>query len=90
MTIRMFPLATSSGSRENLKPLPQHLCFPPLSPLLILQFGPFTVLLIGILFVVVAIAVFRIHAFLSLILASVVVGGLATTLPRELKAAIRS
>ncbi|MCH2615612.1 MAG: hypothetical protein MKZ70_13150, partial [Opitutales bacterium] len=42
---------------------------------------PFTVLLMGILFVVIAIAVFRIHAFLSLILASVIVGGLATSLP---------
>ena len=42
---------------------------------------PFTVLLMGILFVVLAIAVFRIHAFLSLILASVIVGGLATSLP---------
>ncbi len=42
---------------------------------------PFAVLALGILFVIVAIAVFRIHAFISLILASVLVGALSTSLP---------
>lgn len=45
------------------------------------SYWPFTVLALGILFVIVAIAVFRIHAFISLILAAVLVGALSTTLP---------
>ena len=45
------------------------------------SYWPFTVLALGILFVVVAIAVFRIHAFISLILAAVLVGALSSSLP---------
>lgn len=42
---------------------------------------PFFVLAIGILFIVVSIAVFRFHAFIALILAAILVGVLAETLP---------
>jgi len=42
---------------------------------------PFMVLAIGIVFIVVAIAVFRFHAFVALILAAILVGVLAETLP---------
>jgi len=45
------------------------------------SYWPFAVLALGILFVVVAIAAFRIHAFISLILAAVLVGALASGLP---------
>lgn len=45
------------------------------------SYWPFAVLALGILFVVIAIAVFRIHAFISLILAAVIVGALASSLP---------
>ncbi|MDA0350468.1 MAG: SLC13 family permease [Verrucomicrobia bacterium] len=42
---------------------------------------PFMVLAVGIIFIVVAIAVFRFHAFVALILAAILVGVLAETLP---------
>ena len=44
---------------------------------------PFLVLAIGILFIVVAIAVLRMHAFVALILAAILVGVLATSLPGD-------
>ncbi len=44
-------------------------------------YWPFVVLAIGILFVVVSIGVFRIHAFISLMLAAVLVGCFASDLP---------
>jgi GntP family gluconate:H+ symporter len=44
---------------------------------------PFIVLALGILFIVVAIAVFRFHAFVALILAAIFVGILATSLPGD-------
>ncbi len=44
-------------------------------------YWPFAVLALGILFVIVSIAVFRIHAFISLILAAVLVGALSSSLP---------
>jgi gluconate:H+ symporter, GntP family len=44
---------------------------------------PFAVLAIGILFIVLAIGVFRFHAFVALILAAILVGVLASSLPGE-------
>ena len=45
------------------------------------SYWPFAVLALGILFVIISIAVFRIHAFISLILAAVLVGALSDSLP---------
>ena len=45
------------------------------------SYWPFAVLAMGIVFVILAIAVFRIHAFISLILAAVFVGALSDSLP---------
>ena len=45
------------------------------------SYWPFAVLAMGIVFVILAIAVFRIHAFISLILAAVFVGALSHSLP---------
>ncbi len=44
---------------------------------------PFVVLAVGIIFVVLAIGVFRFHAFVALILAAILVGVLSSSLPGE-------
>ncbi|MCB1123291.1 MAG: GntP family permease [Verrucomicrobiae bacterium] len=44
---------------------------------------PFVVLAVGILFIVLAIGVFRFHAFVALILAAILVGVLASSLPGD-------
>ena len=44
---------------------------------------PFFVLAVGIIFVVLAIGVFRFHAFVALILAAILVGVLSSSLPGE-------
>ncbi|MCZ6673306.1 MAG: SLC13 family permease [Verrucomicrobia bacterium] len=44
---------------------------------------PFIVLALGILFIILAIAVFRFHAFIALMLAAILVGVLASTLPGD-------
>jgi gluconate:H+ symporter, GntP family len=44
---------------------------------------PFAVLLIAVLFIILTIAVLRVHAFLALILAAILVGAFSTTLPDE-------
>jgi GntP family gluconate:H+ symporter len=81
--MRLYPTGPLRG------PVTNHITFHSLmnlDSLLVLGAStswPFIVLALGILFIVVAIGVFRFHAFVALILAAILVGVLASSLPGD-------